>query len=661
MTVAINKRSGAGTFAFLKSKIEWMEISDYYVGDIDSDKPVAVMAGATVVGTIVAPVVHVNGLLYGTAVSRELIVQSKGMIWSNVYTIRLQVDAGGTIQGFISNIDDAAYDSLRSLNTPSNLPPLFFDKNAPDGAPPPPTPDQLDALTRLQAEAGAALAARAELERSFDTRLTEIVGATSARATALDKEVGALRENLAAVSQELSEAQALSKTQVEQIERANHELGLTHTLLNEKTEEWEELTAVYEQLLADHEQLQSNRNRLDIALHEKTIEVDELLERTTSLETALQSSLQHSSEQEDALVRWQELSETCQERANTLESELSAVSFKLEESRRLTDMLRAQRKEAEDSWEKSEEELKQTASQLADLTLVHEKTKEEADKTRKQLTENIHRLEPLRQQVETLTKERDSLQTALQESSQLFQTLHRKEQLLRKELDETNETLEKNRIALEKFNKKQTQQLSAQTAVIMGEANKTIRSIKQRLAEATQMNTIQREQLSWHKLSLSSTQTELTQARQTIEELREAAATSSKDADKISDLQKEVERLTKILAASKQRFTSLQAKVDAKQKEVDALKGNKEKLRRVRLQLKANEKEIDRYIAESNQQGQHLADIQSTLIEREIQLQQMTETARKQVAFIKKMKQITTERIRKLQEQVNSQGGEGAK
>ncbi len=661
MTVAINKRSGAGTFAFLKSKIEWMEISDYYVGDIDSDKPVAVMAGATVVGTIFAPVVHVNGLLYGTAVSRELIVQSKGMIWSNVYTIRLQVDAGGTIQGFISNIDEAAYDSLRSLNNPSNLPPLFFDKNAPDGAPPPPTPDQLDALTRLQAEAGAALAARAELERSFDTRLTEIVGATSARATALDKEVGVLRENLATVSQQLSEAQTLSKTQVEQIERANHELGLTHNLLNEKTGEWEELTAVYEQLSADHEQLQSNRNRLDIALHEKTIEVDELLERTTSLETALQSSLQHSSEQEDALVRWQELSETRQERANTLESELSAVSFKLEESRRLTDMLRSQRKEAEDSWEKSEEELKQTASQLADLTLVHEKMREEADKTRKQLTENIHRLEPLRQQVETLQKERDSLQSALQESSQLFQTLHRKEQLLRKELDETNATLEKNRIALEKFNKKQTQQLSAQTAVIMGEANKTIRSIKQRLAEATQMNTIQREQLSWHKLSLSSTQTELTQARQTIERLRETAVSSSKDADEISDLQKEVERLTKILTTSKQRFTSLQAKVDAKQKEVDALRENKEKLRRVRLQLKANEKEIDRYITESNQQGQHLADIQSTLIEREIQLQQMTETARKQVAFIKKMKQITTERIRKLQEQVNSRGGEGAK
>ncbi len=657
MTVAINKRSGIGTFAFLKSKTEWMEISDYYVGDINSEKPIAILAGATVVGNIFAPKVRVNGLLYGTAVSHKIIVESEGMVWSNVYSISLQVDAGGTIQGFISNIDENTFDLLCSLGNSSDLPSISFGKNAPDGAPAPPTPDQLDALIRLQAEAGAALAARAELEHSFDTRLTEIVGATSARATALDKEVGAIRENLMAVSQQLGESQALSKTQAEQIERSNHELNLTRDLLQGKTGEWEELTAVYEQKSASHEQLQAKKAELDVTLHEKAVEVDELTERTTSLETALQSSLQHSSEQEDALMRWQELSESRQERVDKLETELDTVSFKLEESRRLVDMLRSQRKEAEDSWEKSEDELKKTAVLLAALTLEHKKTKKEAAKISAQLTENINRVDPLVQQVATLQKERDMLKSSLQESSHMIQTLHQNKQSLKHELEETSKSLEQNTIALEKFTEKQTEQLSAQTAVIMDEANKTISSIKQKLEESEQMITIQKEQLAWHKLSLNSVQTDLKQARQTIEELEETAVVHAKDDSKISELQQEIKQHTKGLANSEQQFAALQAELDAKQKEVAILKENKENLRRARLQLKANENEIEKYIAEANQQGQHLADIQSTLIEREIQLQQMTETAHKQAAFIKKMKQITMERIQKLQQQVKEARG----
>ncbi len=652
MTVEINKRSGIGVFAFLKAKTEWMEIGDYYVGDINSENPVAILAGATVVGNIFAPKVRVNGLLYGTAVSRKVIVKSEGMVWSNVYSTSLQMDVGGTIQGFISSIDENKYDLLRSLDNPSDLPPIAFSKNAPEGAPSPPTPDQLDALIRLQAEAGAAIAARAELEHSFDTRLTEIVGATSARATALDKEVGETRENLMAVSQQLDESQALSKTQVEQIERANHELSLTRDLLQEKIGEWEELTAVYEQKSIDHEQLQTKKSELDIILHEKTVEVDELTERLTSLETALQSSLQHSGEQEDALVRWQELGEARQEQVDKLEIELDTVSFKLDESRRLADMIRSQRKEAEISWEKSEDDLKETAASLAALTLEYKKTKKEAGKTAAQLSENMSRIDPLIHQVTTLQKERSTLKHSLQESSQMIQTLHQKEQKLKRELKETNKSLEQSTIALEKFTDKQTQQLSAQMTVIIDEANKTIVSIKRKLDESTQMITVQKEQLAWHKLSLNSTQTELKQARKTIKELEETAVIYVEDRNKIAELQQEIKRQTKGLTDSKQHFAAMRVEVEAKQKEVDLLKENKEKLRRTRLQLKANENEIEKYIAEANQQGRHLADIQSTLIEREIQLERMTETAHKQAAFIKKMKQVTIERIQKLQQQL---------
>jgi len=690
MTVAINKRSDAGAFAFLKSKTEWMEISDYYVGDIHTDKPVSILAGATVVGNVFAPEVRVTGLLYGTAVSHNITINADGLVWSNVYAVRLQIEEGGKIQGFVSSIDAAMCDMLSDIGNPNDLPPISFQKEIPNGIAaanvlPQPTPDQLDALTRLQAEAGVALAARAELEHSFETRITEMVGVTQTRATILDKKAQESTENLMAVSQQLGEVQSLSQTQAEQIQRLSSELDLKHQLLQEKTGEWEKLTVVYNQQTLDYEQLQAKKAEMDIAFHIQMQELDDLTERTTGLETALQAGLQHSGEQEDALVRWQELGETRQARVDELERELEVAAFKIEENGRLTEMLRAQRQEVEDSWQISDNKLKKTAALLAALTIKHESTEKKAEKTTSQLATNQDEIETLWQQISTLEAERETTVSNMQDSSQLIQELHQKLQAQEAELDTVTANLAETAIALEKFNDKQTEQLSAQTAVIMAEADKTIDVLKQKLADTEQQQaekneqlsaqtavimaeanktinalkqqkTVQAEQLSWHKLSLKTARTELDQARQTITEqgnIQDETAVSQSEHDGIiAELQQKIEQYEFALADVEEQFATLQADLAAKQEEVDALKEMKEALRRTRLQLKANEGEIEKYLAEMDRQGHHLADIQSTLIEREIQLQQMSETAKKQAAFIKRMKQVASERIQKLQQQL---------
>lgn len=681
MTVAINKRTNMGAFAFLKSKTEWMEISDYYVGDVRSDKPVAVLTGATVVGNIFAPQVRVEGLLYGTAVSQSIIINADGLIWSNVYTTRLQIEEGGKIQGFVSSIDATAYDMLCAIGNPNDLPALSFSKNIPTDAPAPPTPDQLDALTRLQAEAGAALAARAELEYSFDTRLTEIVGATAARATALEKASKSTVEELMSVSQKLGETQALSQTQLEQIQRSNDELALTHKLLQEKTGEWEELTAVYTQQSADYEQLQTKKAELDIAFYAKVQEADDYAERVTNLETALQSNLQHSAEQEDSLVRWQELGETRQKRIDELESEMELTAFKLEENSRIINMIRSQRREAEDNWKNSDEELKVTVALLTALTAKHELAKKQEESDAIKLAANQDEIKALQRQLATLETAQETAVSNLKDSSQLIQELHQKQQAQNEELKKTKAALEESSLALEKFSDKQTQQLSEQTAAIMAEADKAILTLKQKLADTEkghkaekvelsaqtavimtaanktvqalkQQQFAQAEQLSWYKVNLKAVQMELEEERQTIRELEETAVSNNASNALLAEQQQKIEQYEFALADIEEQLTTLQDNLTKKQQEIDALGEVKEALRRTRLQLKANENEIENYLAEMDRQGHHLADIQSTLIEREIQLQQMTETAQKQASFIKKMKQITTERIQKLQQQL---------
>jgi hypothetical protein len=287
----------------------------------------------------------------------------------------------------------------------------------------------------------------------------------------------------------------------------------------------------------------------------------------------------------------------------------------------------------------------------------------------------------LQQQLATVEAERETTLANLKDSSQLIQELHQKQQVQDDELKTTKAALEQTTLALEKFSDKQTQQLSEQTTAIMAEADKAILILKQKLADTEEQHGLEKEQLSaqtavimreasktvhalkqqqmaqseqlsWYKVSLKTARMELEEERLAITELEETAVSNKANKDLLAKQQQKIEQYELALADAEEQFTALQDNLALKQQEVAVLKETKEALRRTRLQLKANETEIENYLAEMDRQGHHLAEIQSTLIEREIQLQQMTETAQKQAAFIKKMKQVTSERIQKLQQQL---------
>ncbi len=78
-------------------------------------------------------------------------------------------------------------------------------------------------------------------------------------------------------------------------------------------------------------------------------------------------------------------------------------------------------------------------------------------------------------------------------------------------------------------------------------------------------------------------------------------------------------------------------------------------MRLQRAQLEASEKELAHYLNETSRQGERLAEIQATLVERDIQWQETKQIVTKQQKFIKQMQQVTKKRLRDLQEQLAAQ------
>jgi chromosome segregation ATPase len=93
---------------------------------------------------------------------------------------------------------------------------------------------------------------------------------------------------------------------------------------------------------------------------------------------------------------------------------------------------------------------------------------------------------------------------------------------------------------------------------------------------------------------------------------------------------------------SKLQFTQLQEEMMLKNSEL------RNRLRETKLQLEAQEAEAENYFQQMEQQGARLAEIQATLIERELQAKQLQETTDKQKVVISRMKEVTSEKINKL-------------
>jgi len=182
------KRIRSLASSFLKRGRDWLEISVYSVGDIQTEKNLYVSPKGCVVGQVNAPRLVVSGIVFGHISCREVIVEPGGQIWGDILAASMEIGPGGKLHGWFSALDEGTIDLLRT-----------GDLDRGDLRDPAPGPMRADILTRfpeletvslnenggekeemsirrqLQAEAALATVARAEIEAAFERRVNEAI------------------------------------------------------------------------------------------------------------------------------------------------------------------------------------------------------------------------------------------------------------------------------------------------------------------------------------------------------------------------------------------------------------------------------------------------------------------------------------------------------
>ncbi|UCG24375.1 MAG: polymer-forming cytoskeletal protein [Chloroflexota bacterium] len=188
------------TSALKRRRDNRLEIGEYHVGNIHSERPIAVLPGAILAGEVLAPEVVVSGLVYGYVACRRLSVAAGGQIWGDVYVNSFEMAPAGKINGWISTLDAGTVDLLRAGEVgKGDLPPRHetalpaetLQRILKSGA-------DVEANQRLsqhrsgiwrqlRSEAALALMARSEIESTFRERQAEALAELMAENAELRK------------------------------------------------------------------------------------------------------------------------------------------------------------------------------------------------------------------------------------------------------------------------------------------------------------------------------------------------------------------------------------------------------------------------------------------------------------------------------------------
>ncbi len=299
-------------------------INDYQIKDLHTNQAVEIVRGATLVGDVTAPEVHVHGLLVGTVIAYETAVSATGQIWGDIYTARLTLKEGGKIQGWTGSFAADQYDQVaKSARAPTLPDPEIKAEATIESS------QQLPALQLLQQETAVALAARAELEKSFEQRLSEIAGKISARNTELKSALETAENQLKAAAPQYDQLQSALADRERQIVQLTGEIEIARELINNRDNE-----------LAEFEQTKAAKETVETELAETKTEYKALQERHANLETALQASLAHTADLEESLLRWQELAEFSEMRIQEMEAEQKNLQETNEKQEQLLQQLK---------------------------------------------------------------------------------------------------------------------------------------------------------------------------------------------------------------------------------------------------------------------------------------------------------------------------------
>jgi chromosome segregation ATPase len=693
MTTPILKRNNRGFFpragAVLRGQRGWLHVEDYHVGDIHSDTPV--MIAATMAGNVLAPKVVVAGLLYGMVAALEVIVEGNGQVWGDVYAHSVRLEGGGKVHGWISTLDVEVYHSLRAGDThlpdpalPPNIQlPAELQSNRPDG-------DgaagvRYAMLRRLQVETATALVARAELEDSFENRVVEIAGESLSEATHLREQVSSSRSELLALTTRLEEAQERLQLREDQNTQQAKELATVRELLAERAATQEVVQQEFDRQKQAFDQLQMVRHLLDDQLKSMVERADRLAERVNNLEGALQASLQHSAEQEDSLVRWQELAEVTEQRANQLAREVESHKLQLTESSRLVELMRGQREKMQAQWEQANGEIEALKKRLAEAEAQWVQVMSQQVKAEEERAAAVQQMEAavteLAEQHQQSTAEMETMRRqAAAELDSLRLRAEAEKESLRAELEarpalspETVAALEEAQARVVELEERLVP--AERQAARMEAMQRQMTELQNRLAEAQiarvaldvarqkfgelevrmELALAERDdQLLWYKASMGMTAGQLETVRQWVaaQEAEAQALRAELEALRSQTEQERdnIVRLTELLHEAEQKAKTAGDEAAAAQASLAAEKQElKTSLRQRQLQLEASEAEIEHYHQEIENQRRRLAELQATLIEREVALSRAVETAGQQNQQLAKIKQLAGRRIQTLE------------
>ncbi len=626
MTTMENNRNGRGLLSLFRRGEKWREIPPgYHRVDIVSDIPVAVLSDAEVLGNIFAPKIIVSGFVYGSTAALETTIEAGGQIWGDIYTGLFHIEPGGMFQGWVSSLDESGFQKvhkegdLKLLEDGAVIAPFDLPSDLAEGERLVRSENQMQLLRRLQAESAAALAARAELEREFDKRLNEVAGEATARTASLHEQLSELRIELTHVREERSQTREDIRERAAQVERQANEISTTRELLTEHGVRFSDLQQLYDKKSNNFDELSQSKAQLDEDYRAATNEVDALKERLRSIESALQNSLQHSSEQEESLIRWQELAEVTEGKAHKLQSEIDNLNFQAQEQQQVMDMLRSQRKQAEEAWQVANREL-EALNQKETVQLIPPEVLAEFEKQLAELKGQLTEAESKHKQYETRIAQMVTEQQVLIQAKQEAQ--HAQELMLwdKASLESTQAKLEDAQ-----------SQLSDQQSRV----EELEQQLSARQSEFDGLQLVKNEQ----ETAVSELQSQLEQVQTQLNEVEERSRAQAEEQTaveaELTDLQSQIEAVTQDLAVANSELELVNEQQG----------GLKKELRETKLQLEAQEVEAENYYQQMDTQGKRLAEIQSNLIEREIELQQVQDKAQKQADFISRMKEVTQERI----------------
>lgn len=433
-----NGRRGGFLRLFRREREEVLTITGYLVDGLTSDKPVIVQTGATILGHIIAPKITVDGTVSGSVYGREIEIGHTGQIWGDVFAVVLQIQAGGKVQGWVSSIEEedlqrfytsgSLIDETRLISQTETIAPridtTFLTRNE----------SQMETLHLLQAELATSLAARYEMEQDFEKRLAEMAGEAYGKINTLNDQLTAVRGELAGQKKQLDESQELIRHQKKQVERQSNELSIARDLMTDQNQELSDLRELHNQLFEKHNLLLAEKTDIDAALESISREKELLAQRVASLDIANRNNLQYQADQEDSLMRWQELAEITEKKANELTTQLQREQAQLQENANTINLLRQQQHELEAELDHALAELKALQTNktrpLADPKIVEEAT-DRIQQLEEQLAqlEQEHsgqiiwykaNLETSRLELEQARLELDQVrQTAMQQTAQL--------------------------------------------------------------------------------------------------------------------------------------------------------------------------------------------------------------------------------------------------